>query len=115
MNKLTYIFWAFVAGVLNNYVLTTTSPAAEPLSFRRGTDDIKLVHCDTNKPGFATVELPDGNRDTSLLAEGEWGQLVTNYGRATGQQIELAPVMGFGEEKATAAGAGGEYDSRIHP
>ncbi len=112
MNKQLYILWAFTAGVLNNFVQgqaagLTTQPFTGPLSFRRGTDDIKLVHCDYDRPGTATVEMPDGGRDTVQLADGELGQLVTNYGRATGQRIELPPLVGYGEEtQAASAGAG---------
>ena len=116
MNKQLYILWAFAAGLLNNHVLTASSPTnPSPLAFRRGTDEFKLIHCDTAKPGWVTYEMPDGNRDTQLLADGELGQLVTNYARATGVQIELPPLMGYGDETQASAAAAGYDQSRVHP
>jgi hypothetical protein len=106
MNKLTYILWAAFSTFANNHVLSVPQT---PLSFKRGTDEHRLVHCDYERPGWATFESPTGQRLTEQLADGDVGQLVVAYGNATGTKIELPPIMG--QEQADAAGAG----SGSHP
>lgn len=103
MNKQLHILWAMVATLFNNHV--TTEPA-KPLAFRRGHDEMKLVVCDYEKPGWAAFTTPEGETKRELLADADLGQLVTAYGRATGTQIELPPLLGYGDEQTQAAGAG---------
>lgn len=106
MNKLPFILWAMVVTLFNNHVKTEP---AKPLTFRRGADEMTLITCDYEQPGRATFTTPEGERKRELLADSDVGQLVTSYGRATGVQIELPPLLGYGDEQAHAAGAGGGY------
>ena len=108
MNKLTYVLWAFVSTVLNDFVLT--KPDA-PLTFRRGRDEFRLIHCDDARPGWATYQTPDGAKETTQLADGEVGQPVTGWGNSSGLRIELPAEMPgdtpYAQERVAATGAGG--------
>jgi hypothetical protein len=105
--KLNYLLWAFFSALANNHVLAEPS---KPLAFRRGRDENRLIHCQYDKPGWATYETPTGERTTELLADGDVGQLVVAYGDATGTRIEFPAVMADaaaqGAEHAASAAAG---------
>lgn len=103
MDNMTAFLWAFAATILNDHVLAAPS---KPLAFLRGNEEYRLVHADYDRPGWATCQLPGGERSTTNLTDDEVGKLLTSYCEATGRRIELPEGAGRVEGAGRAAAAG---------
>ena len=111
---LATMLWAAVSGLVNN--LGNKAAVTGPVTFRRGTDLNAVLFCDPDHPGRVKFTTPTGEGRTEDLVEAEIGQLLVSYGTATGNRIELPPLMGYGGQAERAAGAAAVYPSGTgHP
>lgn len=105
--KMTAYLWAFVATVLNDFVLATPP---QPLSFRRdGDGEYKVIHLDYDRPGWATCQVPTGERTPTQLTDDELGIVLKAYGDAKGLRFELPQGAENAREQAASASGGAGF------